>query len=476
MVDAQNKSSMVQKWGKVILTVAVAVIISLIPPPTGLTVYSMRYIGILAGMIVGLFIKSAPDYILLVAAILAMSMTGVMTFSEAFSAFSGTTVWLLIPAFAMSAVFLKTGILARIALHILSWFPARYKTQIWANTVANVIISPLIPSNQAKGALMAPFAASIAEELKFPKNSNGSAGIFCSMYVPTNGAGCAWFTGSVLCTMVMSYLGDSVGNMSWLRWLSYTFVYYIVTVVISTILCLKIYPEKNYTSNSEGGKETHFARKRLQELGPMTADEKKCAFVLIFAMMFWIFGESIGVSAAATGCIAMILLALLGPLTSSDFRTKVSWETIIFVGGLSGIGNGMSMTGINTWLADKLSPYIGWMFANPYIFTICLCAFFFIIRFFIMSQAVMLAIAFGMFASVCSNFGYSPWIPMFIVICIQQVWSLSFTNTTTIATLACTGGNMLDYPKIQKFSYAFFIASVLGMLAQVPMWQVMNLC
>ena len=237
-----------------------------------------------------------------------------------------------------------------------------------------------------------------------------------------------------------------------------------------------MYPEQDVKQEVKDETYVHFAKRRLQEIGPMSSDEKKCLLVLVFAMVCWIFGSVIGISAAAAAIIAMILLALFGQLTASDFRNKISWETVIFVGGLSGIGAGMNSTGINGWLAAVLTPYVGWMFANPYVFTLCLCVFFFVIRYFIMSQAVMLAIAYGMFASVCPSFGYSPWIPMFIVICIQQVWSLSFTNTTTIATLACTGGNMLDYPKIQKFSYAFFIASVIGMMAQVPVWQLMGLC
>lgn len=468
----KNKKELLTSVVKLAIAALIAVAIASITPPEGLTNLSMRYLGILAAMIVMLFTKAVPDYISLIIVMLALAMSGVMSFSESFSAFSGTTVWLLIPAIAMGAVLTKVGLLQRIALIILSWFPDKYKWQITAQMIASTVISPCIPSNNAKGALLSPFAAETARELGFEKNSNGAAGLWCAMYIPICAAGHAFMTGSVLCSMVLGYIGDAANDLSWFKWLALCGVWFVVTCVICLIMIFKIYPEEDVAETGAGGE--NIAKRRLKELGKMKKEEKVAAFVLILTLVMWIMEKQIGVSAANTAIIGMVIMAVTGILTSSDFRSKIPWDTIIFIGALSGIGNGMSMTGINDWLAQVLSPYIGWIFSNAYLYTLILCIFFFLVRLVVMSQAVMMAIALGMFVSVGTSFGYHPFIPMFIVISIQQVWTFNFTNSTTVASLAATGGNMVDFPKIQKMSHVFFVACTIAMLASVPIWQLMG--
>ena len=127
---------------------------------------SFVYAGVFLAVIVLLLTGALADWVVVLGASSLMILTdalfrkmGIMqepvfTMSGLFGAFSGSTVWLVIMVFALSNGIGKSGLLNRIAIAILSLFPPTYTGAVVAMMCTGTVLSPLIPSVNAKLSLI----------------------------------------------------------------------------------------------------------------------------------------------------------------------------------------------------------------------------------------------------------------------------------------------------------------------------------
>ena len=111
----------------------------IIPPPEGLTVEAMRFAGVFVAALILLISKAVPDWAGLLFCCCMLVCLKVGSVATVFSAFSGSTWWLIVMVFAFAAALGSTGLLKRIALKILGIFPATYNGAVLALMTAGVI-------------------------------------------------------------------------------------------------------------------------------------------------------------------------------------------------------------------------------------------------------------------------------------------------------------------------------------------------
>ena len=133
-----------------------------------LSAASFVYAGVFLAVIVLLLTGALADWVVVLGASSLMILTdavfrkvGIMTepvftMPGLFGAFSGSTVWLVIMVFALSAGIGKSGLLNRIAIAILSVFPPSYTGAVVAMMCTGTVLSPLIPSVNAKVNILIP--------------------------------------------------------------------------------------------------------------------------------------------------------------------------------------------------------------------------------------------------------------------------------------------------------------------------------
>ena len=99
----KGKGFNVVKLLKIIIPIIIAVLIAMIAPPEGLTVESMRFAGIFICLIIWMVLNVWPDFVITIVGLCAFVVFGVCSFGDAFSPFAGSSVWLVIGAFGLSA-------------------------------------------------------------------------------------------------------------------------------------------------------------------------------------------------------------------------------------------------------------------------------------------------------------------------------------------------------------------------------------
>ena len=161
------------KYLKYIINLVIAAVILLaivyMPFDIGLEKEAVNYLAILAAMVFMLISGVFDEHVVILATLAMCVLLKVASFSTIFSAYSGTTMWMVLSILPITVVIQKSGLMNRIALLLLKLFPASYKWQLFSLALSSMVVSPLIPSTTAKSSLLASLTASVAEKMKLEK-------------------------------------------------------------------------------------------------------------------------------------------------------------------------------------------------------------------------------------------------------------------------------------------------------------------
>ena len=204
-----------------ILGLAAAVAFFLLPVPEGLSAGAMRGLGILICGIIWMVGAVFPDFAVMIAMLSVWTISGVLPFETSFSAFSGTSFWLLLGAMVIGVAGSKSGLLLRLALTVLKIFPANFQGQVLALLTSGLIISPLVPSTAAKAAIMGPIAKQISDTMGYENQSRGSAGLFYAYFTGYTCFGPIFMSGSFIAYSMLGALPEGFEGVTWLQWLYY---------------------------------------------------------------------------------------------------------------------------------------------------------------------------------------------------------------------------------------------------------------
>ena len=445
---------------------------------------SFVYAGVFLAIIVLLLTGAFPDWVIVMGGSALMILTDalfrkigligepVFTMSGLFGAFSGSTVWLVIMVFLIAAGIGKSGLLNRIAIAILSVFPPTYTGAVLAMMCTGTVLSPLIPSVNAKVNLLIPFATSTTEEMKIEPKSKSALGLFAACYLPAYLGGNAFISGSVyvsvMCGFISSYaesLGAEGATFSFVSWFVATCIWLAVLLVGTFIYCAIICKP---TGNVEFSKS--FYKDRLKEMGVLKKEEKIAAAILIIALILWSTSSIHGMDTGMIGWAAICVMVATGLLGPADINAKVPWALIIFIGCLLGSANYMSTLGWSSMIAEILGPVLAPVVQSPWIFVPVLCIFTYLLRFLIIEQNTALVVIMAVFGGLMHAAGINLFVIIFVEFMSSMCWTVEYMNPFAMATLGVAGGKYVTFKEMRKISILYMIINLIGCTASIPLW------
>lgn len=459
---------------QLLIPLLIGIVIAFISPPDGLTKSAMIYMGIFMCAILWLITDVVADYLVVILAMASFVVFNVAKLSSAFAPFAQSSVWLVIGAFGISAAVGKTNLLKRIAFALLKVFPENFRGQILALFATGLVISPLIPSLTAKASILAPFSATAANALGFKKGSNGARGIFAAMWISSGILGCAFLSGAIPVFTILGFMSpEQQLQFTWMGWLAATWVWLVFVLGLSFLsVMLLCNPRQDGGSLSM---EKGFAKKSLAALGPMAKNEKIAGLFLALALLGWMTGSVHHIDSGIWAVIIMCLMSMAGLLTTQDFGSKISWRTVFFIGGVFSLAAQISHLGIDKWLGTLLGPVLSPVVGNPYVLVPIICIATYIVRAVVISQTATTAIFFATLGGISQAVGVHPFIILFTCYMSTLVWHFSFTNTTYVAALGATGGEMVEHKDNQRMNIAYMVVNLIACTASVPLWHVLGL-
>jgi di/tricarboxylate transporter len=362
------------KWGWLAVAILTGLIVAFIPTPQGLTRDGQYVLAIVAGTVVlwaAEVMTNAIASLLMMGMLLAIGVRPLLTvpdtgdISGVLSGFSDGAWWTLLVVVYYGFATRKTGLAERVSYYILSLFPGTYAGILSAFFLIGLLLALGIPSMTVRTAIMAPIAWSLVQTLDLKPRSRGCALIMITVIEMAVVPGLAFELGSLNGPVVVSMFAAKKIPISWGGYAQFlTIPTLILCGLILALNLLLFRPEAPVNASRD------FALGKLKALGPFKRAEAITAAVILVSIAAWSYpwGLSLPPLRLITFMVGMFGLAvfnLSGILQDQDIGTGISWNLMLFLGGIFSLTHLIPQYKITNWMAGIMVPRVEPLIGSP---------------------------------------------------------------------------------------------------------------
>lgn len=353
-----ERTSRSDRW-RWVVPLLVAAVIWLLPHGE----FDARRWGLLclfAATVCGLITRPLPAGALVIVALTAGVLLGLVTLPEALAGFSNTTVWLIVAAFLFARGFVQTGLGERIAYRIIERLGGKPLRLGYSIALADLVMAPITPSNTARaGGILFPVTLNVARALGSEPGSSRRVGAFLlkTLY-QSDLIACAMFLTAVAPNPLVAELARNASgvDVTWTTWaLAAAGPGLVSLIVIPYVIFRLCPPDVRETTAAQA-----LAVDRLTSMGPITRDQRFMVSVFGLLLVLWLTGEWHGVSATAVAYLGLSLLLVTRVLDWRDVVGETgAWDALIWFGGLVALAGELQEAGFPDALAYSVGTLVG---------------------------------------------------------------------------------------------------------------------
>ncbi|MEW5300313.1 MAG: hypothetical protein WDW36_003252 [Sanguina aurantia] len=338
------------------IAVGIACIMWVIPPPVGVSMKAWQLLSVFVGTIVGIITTPLPLGAVAILGLGAAMLTKVLTFAEAFSAFSSEIPWLIAIAYWLAGGFIKSGLGNRIAYAIVAAFGKTTLGLTYSLVFAEALLSPAIPSVAARaGGIFFPLAKALCLACGSDpeKGTQKKIGAYVMQTCfQTSCVSSAMFITAMAANPLSVNLAASAGiEISWGLWALAGIVPGLVCLVSVPLILYAIFPPE--VKDTPDAPMT--AKKELDKLGPLSTNEQITAGAFAVTVGLWIFGGSIGVNAVAAATVGLFILLVTNVITWKEcLNNNAAWDTLTWFAALIAMAAYLNKFGFIPWFSQTV--------------------------------------------------------------------------------------------------------------------------
>jgi di/tricarboxylate transporter len=405
-----------------------------------------------------------PDYVVALGVIVVWNVAGIGPSAPSLSGFASPVWFLLLGVLAVGGGLASSGVLQRVALVLLSMFPATFIGQVVAFLVGGLVMTPFLPLTVARCALTAPLARQVAEILGYPARSRGAVGIGLAAFTGSGLLSRVFLSGATLNLIAWSLLPPAT-RPGWWRWaLAGAPMMLVLTAGALGIILLTYRP----ANDCPVGRDV-IARQR-REIGPLTPGAYVAGAVAVVVLIGLAASPYLKVDGAWFACLGAMTLAATGVLTREHFRRTIDWPLLIFLGVILGMPAMIHHVGVDTQLAQGLPPVVAWVHGSPVLALTLLFAIVTAARF-LLSEWVAIPLLTATLTPIAPTLGLHPWVVAFVVLSAANLWSVPYQFASYLAFWSASDGHLFAHDQVRTFSVAYVLLSLCGLLVSIPVWR-----
>lgn len=451
----------------------------LVPTPVGISQQGWALLSIFVSTIAGLVLEPLPVGAWAFLSATVAIATKTLTFTEAFSAFTNDVIWLIVVSFFFAKGFEKTGLGERVAQIFVKFFGKSTLGLSYGLSLAEALIAPAMPSTTARaGGIFMPIinSLSLSAGSKPNEESRKKLGAFLvnTQFQGSVNSSALFLTAAaqnLLCLKIATEMGVIIPS-AWVTWFKAAVVPSFVCLMLTPLIMYKIFPPEI----KETPEAPSLASKRLESMGPMSRDEKIMLATMGTAVLLWVCGDAIGVSAVTTAMIGLSGLLLSGVLTWRECLTyPAAWDTLFWFAVLVGMSGQLNSMGVISHFANQVGAQLvaanmGW----PQVFVL-LNAAYFVLHYMFASQTAHVGALYSAFLAMCLSTG----VPGVLAALSLGVMSNLFGSLTHYGSgqgAVYYGAGYLDLKEV--FKYGAIMGSfnfVMWMLIGSVWWRLIGL-
>lgn len=341
--------------------VGVLAVLWFCPVPAGLKPQAWHLFAIFLATVVGFILNPYPNGIIALSSLVFAVFTGTLKLPEVLTAFSGTTVWLVVSAFLFAKGFTKTGLGKRIAYTMIRAFGDSSLKLAYSLAVCDVFLGPVTPSNTARsGGVLFPVVNSLCEAFESRPGPSAkrigsflmSAVFHCDIVVSA-----MFLTSMAANPLAADLAAKTVGaEITWVRWAIAAMIPGIVGIFITVLI---IYhrlcpPEVKHTPEAK-----ELAIRELTTMGPMSLREKMMLGVFVMSLVLWATASFTKFEATQVALLAVCVMLFADVIQWEDvLQEQKAWDTLIWMGSVVCIAGFLNSSGFIEWFTARVGTHL----------------------------------------------------------------------------------------------------------------------
>jgi DASS family divalent anion:Na+ symporter len=437
------------------------------PVPAGVATEAWQLFAVFVAAIFAVVSGAASILLASIMALVVVVLTGVLEPRVAYSGFSQGFILLIVVAFLVGRGVVNSGLGARIGYLLVSVFGRSSLGLAYSVIATDALIAPAFPSNTARSGVIYPIVYALSE-------SNGShpdgpsrkrLGAYLML---TAMAGLGLSSGLWLTAMAANPIGVAMAanqgvDITFGGWLLASSLPTLTAMVLVPRLLYAVFPPE-ISSTPEAPAE---ARKRLRELGPMSAKEWITLATFVGMVLGWGLSSTYSLDPTAIAFLGLAVLMVSGIFTHRDIKASGdALETLIWFAILYTLSTELDRLGFMAYVGEVLGTYmVGFSATVTYV---ALVVIYVLVHYLFVSQTAHLLALFTVFLSLSQ-----PDVPvelMAMMLLLATNFFSTITPQASSANVIFMGSGYLEAGEVYRYGALITVTCLLIFLLVGSPW------
>lgn len=433
---------------------------------TGMDSSIAVFLSIMLEVIVLWFFSLVDQFIPPLIGIAAAIFTGLVSAETALSGFASASFLELLCVLVVSSVLMSSGLSFRLLLGFLRIFPKRFEWQIQIPMMLGLIVSPVIPSNNSRMALLLPIMQEISSLARLHSKPIAatsiltccySASVIFSSMLPTSKA-----TTIALAALLPTQIHAQFNGLFWLEAsLIVTFGMWICHLVLTELL---------YRTKDSKPVQSGLIDEGLRVLGPMSFEEWAAAISIFVLIIGTITYEYHHIPMSSISGLTLFSLLSLGMISKSGFRKDIDWSLVFFLMGSQCLIRIAESLGVDQSILNSLYGITHWIEENPWRFVSAIIAVILPVRFLLPGPPTALLVT-TLFNPIAIENHINPWISLFVCGFLSDIWFMPYQSGSWSQTQSSSLSKIMIGSRFNLYNQGMNLLRVALVYLSVPYWQ-----
>jgi anion transporter len=338
--------------------------------------------------------------------------------------------------------------------------------------VSGLLVTPVLPQNQTRTAIMAPISQVLSEIMGFKERSNGSAGLVLSAYMGFSQLNFMFLSAATPCFVGWSLLSENQqAEFGWFAWAlaavpAGVFTLFLIIIAIQIIFHVR--------ANEQATISPTTLKTQLDVLGPLARAEWLSIGILTLALAGWLTKPLHGIKEAWIAVAALVAFMLTDGLNKRTLKNNIDWGYLLFLAVMLSLSSIIPYLKLDQWLTDALGPFLMTFSSRTTTLLIMVALLVYGVRFLLnkTSAVVLFMLVLG---SWSQNAGIHPGVLLLTVLIALESWFLPYQTPSYQIAYYSTDEKAFSHAQARKLMIVKFIVSLLAIVISVPYWKLLGL-
>lgn len=377
-----------------------------------------------------------------------------------------TSNWLFVlGVLGIAAGVARSGLLLRAGLLLVRRLPARLLWQAAALLLTGLVLSPLLPQNKGRVALVAPLALAVAQASRLKDREPAAAILGLATWVGASPLMFVFLNGSSLCLLAWGLLPDaSRARFDWITW--FLAAAPLGIFLAATSLAALFLLHRAGPSTLPGRERVEL---QLAVLGAPTARELRTLAILIGTVAGWVAAPALGVDVGAVALFALLALVVVGDLGRRSFQ-ELDWNYLIFYGVAVSAAELATSLGVDRAVAGPIGRALDVLGAETLPFVLAVGVASLVVQLVLPKNTALLLLALTVIP-VASARGVEPWVVAVTLLATSSMWFIPSQTTSYLIAYGAVEGRLYSHGQARVFAAAYAILTFVGLALSLPYWR-----